>query len=98
LLPPVTLRFSAKTCQATGCWTDSGRRKGRRNFGVSAIRIASEIYNAIHDNVATKTDLDHAVAIAECRAAWPDVPGAFFCGFGNECEMAHTQLANEMLQ
>jgi hypothetical protein len=28
----------------------------------AAERIASEIYDAIHNNVATKTDLDHAVA------------------------------------
>jgi hypothetical protein len=27
-----------------------------------AERIATEIYDAIHDNVATKVDLDHAVA------------------------------------
>lgn len=27
-----------------------------------AERIATEIYDAIHDNVATKADLDHAVA------------------------------------
>ena len=29
----------------------------------AAERVATEIYDAIHNNVATKADLDHAVAI-----------------------------------